>query len=154
MLEAATSPILGDETMKELYEDWRVPGGDAPCLRAIWWFFYRLLNRNRLKVRGQSNLVLVDPQVARVKKVLFDIEGDWNTVFIDRGARLENVIIQIKGSFDKLVIGQGCVLDGVRLSFEEDGGQIRMGSGTRMRGVYIIAAEPGATITTGQDCIV
>jgi carbonic anhydrase/acetyltransferase-like protein (isoleucine patch superfamily) len=139
--------------MKRVPRHLWIRGAGMPGLGNAMWTMYHLLHRNRIKNRGEGNLIRLDPQLSCLRKVTFDIEGDHNTIVIEKGTRLEDLTVEIKGHCNWLTIGEKCVIGGGHLSFPDYDGLIEIGQGTTILGVHIVASEPGATISIGEDCL-
>lgn len=115
-------------------------------------FFYRLINRNSIKISGRGNLLSIKGVFA--KHSSFSIKGDKNVVKIDKGlTRLENCKFLIWGNNNSINIESGCKLVNVSFYIEDSNGSITIGSNTIITGCTHLAVIEGKSIKIGDRCL-
>ena len=101
-----------------------------------------------VKVHGRNNVV---KWKQKSRNVRIDINGNNNTLIIEKAATLTNLRISIDGDNNTLIIGRNCRIYGPCYIGIENGANVTIGESTGLRGVTILAK--GAPITIGANCM-
>lgn len=122
-----------------------------PNIRHLLSFIYRFFNRNKRKIRGKKNCIIVEG--AFLKKVKFDVAGDNNHIIIKPGARISNTLFHIRGCGHRIEVKAECVYHGGNFWVEDAGCVITIGEKTYVENVDLIATEPNSAIHIGEGCM-
>lgn len=105
----------------------------------------------RKKILGHGNRII--HRGARLKHVVFCVQGNHNTIEIEPGAVLEGVRIKVAGSGHHLSIGAGSFVSECRFFFEDEGCRIVLGEKGFFYDSKISAAEANTKIIIGSRCV-
>lgn len=107
---------------------------------------------SKRRIRGHKNNIYCSKVI--FKKVLFQINGNDNTIIIGKYARISDTKFIVYGSGHEVIIGDNVILDGVNLVFEDHNCKIVIGSNTVIyHHTHIAAVEPYSTVEIGSDCL-
>lgn len=112
---------------------------------------YYLIMKNSKKIKGKQNLI--KHSEALLSNVKFDIVGDNNKIFVEKGTKLTNLKIYVRGSGHQLIIKSNCVIKSGCLWFEDTDCEIIIGEGTSIEGAHIAVTEPNSKIELGKKCM-
>lgn len=112
---------------------------------------YNFFNSNRYYIKGLNNII-IDNGVL-LKKVNFDIVGNYNQIDFHEESFIENVTFFIRGSKCHLSIGNHCVLKGGSYWFEDNNCMIKIGDNTTIENAHLAATENEKSIEIGIDCM-
>lgn len=106
----------------------------------------------RHRVRGKNNS-FVHPG-AILRRTLFDVAGENNSVVIGPDCILDSVTFHLRGNGHRVRIGPGCRINGPSvLWLEDEACTLEIGAGSTFEGVHIAVTEPGSTVRVGDDCM-
>lgn len=106
----------------------------------------------RRRICGKNNSLEMHGAV--VRKLRVDIEGDGNTVILERGAILEGCSVRIRGNNHRLIIGQGSWVNEVRFFFEDDYCTIEIGQDCWLNKATLSAVETGSQVSIGGRSVI
>ncbi len=114
--------------------------------------YYSLIHSNKKKVLGSNNKINTIDCIT--KKVIFDINGDNNIIFVDRNTSLNKVTFFIRGSGHKVYIGKNCTFNqGTIIWVEDNNCTLFIGDNTSVENAHIALTEPYSKILIGSDCM-
>lgn len=114
-------------------------------MRIIRQLYHRLFP---VHVRGHNNKI---QWKQKNRNVRIDVNGNNNTVIIEKAATLSNLHISIQGDNNRLIIGKNCRIYGPCNFRIENGAEVNIGENTGLRGVTLLANT--APITIGANCM-
>lgn len=104
------------------------------------------------RVRGKRNEFVHVGAILR--RTVFDVIGDDNSVVIGPDCILDSVTFHIRGNGHRVRIGPGCRIKGPSvLWLEDEACTLEIGAASTFEGVHIAVTEPGSTIRVGDDCM-
>lgn len=112
--------------------------------------FYRLLNRNKIKVTNGNTLNLNGCLMGNSN--IF-IQGVGNQIDLKWGGVYRNLHVYIKGNYNKITIGRFSSLRNADLYIEDDNNVISFGEDTHICGYTHVAAIEGCKIEFGDGCL-
>lgn len=86
------------------------------------------------------------------KNVSIDINGNNNTICVNKNSYLHDTKIIIQGNNHRLSIGSDCIFKG-QLWFEDEFCLIEIGNNTTVEDAHIAVTEPNRKIIIGSDCM-
>jgi len=90
-------------------------------------FFQKL--KNRIKISGQNNKILVDGNL-KISKTKIVIKGSNNTLHIKSGVKINGSFIEVVGNNCQIIIGKNSIIgDGCYLSAKEENIKLTIGDG-------------------------
>ncbi len=92
-------------------------------------FFQKI--KNKIKISGQNNQILVDDNL-KISKTKIVIKGQNNTLHIKSDVKINGSFIEIVGDGCKIIIGKNSIIG---------------------NGCYISAKEKSITLKIGDDCM-
>ncbi len=114
--------------------------------------YIKYLNSIKRKVHGDNNIIIF--RQARLSSVLFDINGNGNTIEIMDNCVLKNVTFYIRGDGHKVLIKSGCRFKrGGEIWVEDNECSLSIGEYSTFENVHIAITEPKSKITIGKDCM-
>lgn len=83
--------------------------------------------RNKIKISGQNNKILVDGNI-KISKTKIIIKGSNNTLHIKSGVKINSSFIEIVGNNCQIIIGKNSIIgDGCYLSAKEENTKLIIG---------------------------
>lgn len=101
-----------------------------------------------VRVQGKNNVI---KWKQKSRNIRIDINGDNNTVIIEKAATLSNLHISIQGDNNKIFIGKNCRIYGPCYFYIRNGANVTIGENTGLRGVSLLADS--APINIGANCM-
>lgn len=121
-------------------------------MRCISWFYNTLFGRNKVRIKGRGNRVVIKPNVLLTNNRII-IDGDKNSIEIDNGSRISNAYLYIWGTGHRLKMGKGIIYRKGTMLLKDKDCVIAFGDGTTIEDAYLVASESGK-ILIGKDCMI
>ena len=119
---------------------------------AVLSWGYRLFHRNRYRIsKGDNRIFLYGVYSAWST---FRISGKGNTIRVAPGiTRFKDCTFTINGNNNSIIIEKDCNLNNCHLYIEDNGGFIHIGEHTTITGNTDIAVIEGCKVEIGKDCL-
>ncbi|MEW6263007.1 MAG: acyltransferase [Thermodesulfobacteriota bacterium] len=106
----------------------------------------------RKKISGMDNSISAGEGFLR--KVSIAVEGNKNSIIVNKNALVVDSRIRIRGSNHQLIIGEESYIEGVNFFFEGSNCRIEMGHNSiAYSGVSVSAAENECSVAIGPHCL-
>ncbi|TQV77233.1 hypothetical protein FLL45_04615 [Aliikangiella marina] len=120
--------------------------------------FYFISRKKKRKLLGEQNIAgennLVQNNGSDLTSVVFNIQGNHNTIIIHEGVKFNQVSFNIFGDFNQVIVSQNCQFNGPsEIWMQDDNCFISIGEHSTFEGVLLSATESGSKLMIGNDCM-